>query len=72
MEYGAKVEAKEKSGMTALIYASEKGHSEIVRLLLDHGALIEAKSNHGYTSFLHAYHRKNFDTVKLLLNQLMS
>ena len=31
--------------MIALHYAAEKGHLEVVRLLLDRGANIEAKDN---------------------------
>ena len=31
-----------QSGRTALLWSSEKGHVDIVRMLLDHGASVDA------------------------------
>jgi ankyrin repeat protein len=38
LEAGADVNAKARKGYTALRYAHEKGHKEIVELLKAHGA----------------------------------
>ena len=38
MKHGAKVNLQSNFNVTALIYASVKGHEKIVELLLKHGA----------------------------------
>ncbi|MFH1096665.1 MAG: ankyrin repeat domain-containing protein [Candidatus Desantisbacteria bacterium] len=38
IDKGAKVNAKDKDGLTALIFATQNGHTEIVRLLKQSGA----------------------------------
>jgi len=38
LERGADVEAKKNDGKTALQYAAQEGHDEIVKLLREHGS----------------------------------
>lgn len=47
-----KVDPRDKHGITPLMYASEKGHIEIIRLLLRNGANPNAQSNTGMTPLL--------------------
>jgi len=46
------VNVKDNSGMTALMWAADWGHSEIVKLLLDEGADVNAKDNSGRTALI--------------------
>jgi len=51
LKKGADVNKKEaKEGITALMYATEKGHTGILKLLLDNGAEVNAKDNDGMTA----------------------
>ncbi len=47
LDRGAAIEAKDHSGLTALLCATYQGHKAIVQLLLDRGAAIEAKDQDG-------------------------
>jgi ankyrin repeat protein len=47
---GADVNAKESHHMTALMWAAERGHIEIVQALLAVGADVHAKNIDGYTA----------------------
>ncbi len=38
IQWGAHVNQQDKTGRTALMYASETGHDAVVRLLLENGA----------------------------------
>ena len=40
VEFGGNVNAQNSTGMTPLMFASIQGHSEIVRVLLQHGSLV--------------------------------
>ena len=44
---GAPVDEKGEFCMTALMWASVKGHTEVVQLLLGKGALFDEKKNNG-------------------------
>jgi hypothetical protein len=46
---GATIDLRDKSGWTALLLASIKGHESVARLLLSHGAKQELQNN-GYTA----------------------
>ena len=59
VEAGADVEyrltgTKSYEGFTPLIFASAKGQSEMVRMLLAHGANVNAADTNGVTSLMHA------------------
>src|SRR5205809_551446 len=50
LKKGAYVNAKDKTGWTALMGAARKGHSDTVRALLEKGAYANAKDNNGWTA----------------------
>jgi len=55
--------------MTALILASDKGHTENVKLLLSvEGIDVNKADNHGNTALILASHRGHTEVVKLLLS----
>lgn len=49
LENGANVNVKANDGLTALIWASDNGCVEVVRLLLENGANVNAKKDDGQT-----------------------
>ncbi|MHC4118962.1 MAG: ankyrin repeat domain-containing protein [Planctomycetota bacterium] len=53
LEHGADVDAVDKDGKTALMYASESG-SDIVTYLLKHGADVDAADKDGKTALMYA------------------
>ena len=44
LESGAKIDAADNAGWTALMGAAAEGHEGIVQLLMDHGADVDAPS----------------------------
>ena len=55
-------------GDTALIKASQYGHSEIVRLLLKNKANVNLQDEDGYTALIQASIRGHLDVVNRLLD----
>jgi ankyrin repeat protein len=51
---------------TSLIWASENGHLEVVRALLDAKANVNAKTDTGYTALQRARSEGHMDVVALL------
>ncbi len=73
LQKGADTEAQGigVDGGTALIYASEKGHTEIARLLLQYGAKVNTIENsfrEEWTALIMAASEGHKDIVKLLLS----
>ena len=64
---GANVNAKDKSGFTALIWAAKEGHIKIVELLLKHNADVNIKDKYGRTALFWASARGYTETTELLL-----
>ena len=68
----SEVDARDTYGWTALMYASENGHMEIVKLLLEKGADISIRSRKGYrkgyTALLIAAEKGNANIIEILLN----
>ena len=54
-------------GETALMFAIEKGHNEIARLLIENGADIDAQDKYQRTALMRASARGNTDMVALLV-----
>lgn len=65
---GGNVNAINKSGMTALIVASEKGNIEIVRELINAGANVNGANSVGWTALMGASFEGNAEVVKELIN----
>jgi ankyrin repeat protein len=67
---GTNIEAKDKSGFTALMRAAFNGRTEVVKLLLDKGANIEARRDKvGDTPLMMAASECKTDTVRLLIGR---
>ena len=67
VESGADVNAKDKDGKTALMYASERGFEDIVRYLLNQkGIDINARDSGGKTALIYATEKGRAEIVKLL------
>ena len=54
-------------GTTALMIASQEGHTEVCELLIENGALITPKNSKGHTALFLACIGNHKDIVKLLL-----
>ncbi|MFA5106684.1 MAG: ankyrin repeat domain-containing protein [Candidatus Micrarchaeia archaeon] len=68
LKAGADVNAKNKTGYTALIWASSCwGHTAIVEALIVAGADVNAKNENGYTALILAAYWGHTATVKLLI-----
>jgi ankyrin repeat protein len=65
LEIGADVNAKDKSGITALMFASADGNKDLAALLLAKGADVDAKNNNGET----ALDLTGYEDIKALLRQ---
>lgn len=55
-------------GRTALMWASNKGYTEIAKQLIDNGADVNIKNNNGFTALMSASMNNHIDIVKLLLD----
>jgi len=64
---GFKPDITDETGMTALMYAAEKNHPEVIRLLLAYGANIEA-SHYRATPLVYAVFNGNMACVRALLD----
>ena len=64
---GAHINAKDGRDCTTLMYAVERGHTEIVKILLKHGVVVNAKNDSGGTALMYAAKIGHIEIVKLLL-----
>ena len=70
LDQGAEVNAKFRYGTTALFKAAERGHLEIVKLLLARGADVTVKDTfYGATAMTWALDNDHFEIVTLLLQK---
>jgi ankyrin repeat protein len=70
LDKGADVNAKFRYGMTALFKASERGHLEVVKILLAHGADVKVKDTfYGATAMTWALQNDHIDVVNALLDK---
>ena len=65
--YPKYVNAQDDGMQTALMYAINDGHIDIVRLLIERGANVNIKNDDGYTALMYATMMDNIYIVKLLL-----
>ncbi len=59
----------DKNKSTPLHYASNRGHAEVVRLLLEKGAQIDSKEYSGNDALCYASYKGHIDVVRLLLEK---
>jgi Ankyrin repeats (3 copies) len=68
LDKGADVNAKFRYGTTALFKAAERGHADVVKLLIARGADVTIKDTfYGATAMTWALDNKNIDAIKELL-----
>ena len=62
-----RVELQTDSGNTALHYAAMKGHSEVVKLLVDKGADVMSEDTEGQTAMHWAVDGGHLEVIKMLV-----
>ena len=67
LEHEADVNAKDRSGETALFKAMDAGHNQVVELLLRHGASIENASNVEQTKLVRAVKKRDVTAMRMLV-----
>ena len=74
---GADVNAKGLYNLTGLVWASGRGHYEIVELLLEHNAKVDAGDKYGTTCLIWAsragnsiFKSKNFQSFLLTISRV--
>ena len=67
LEHEADVNAKDRSGETALFKAMDAGHNQVVELLLRHGASIENASNVEQTKLVRAVKKRDVNAMRMLV-----
>ncbi len=67
IEDGARIDARDADGRTALMYAAFNGHTDCARWLLERGAEVGARENLGRTALMFASTGPFPETVQLLL-----
>jgi ankyrin repeat protein len=67
LDAGANVDAKEKSGQTALMWAAAEGHAAVIELLVKAGADPKARLKSGFTPLLFAAREGRIEAVKALV-----
>jgi hypothetical protein len=69
LDLGADINTQsESNGYTPLIWASSRGHTETVRLLLEEGADVNVQANDGQTALMRAADYGHVEVVTLLSN----
>lgn len=62
------VNDKNHEGMNALMLASQRGHGDTVRILVEHGAAIDERTSQGSTALMLACKRGHEEVVKVLIS----
>merc|ERR1712098_796590 len=68
IEKGAKMEAQDVNGYTALHYAAKAGKGPPCKELIEKGANVNAQTKRGTTPLMHAAYRAHAEVVKILLD----
>ena len=61
------IDAQDAHGMTALMYAAMKGHSDAIRRLAEHQADLEIQSGQRWTALMYAVRDGHLEAVQALL-----
>jgi len=69
IEYGADVNARDGKGLTSLLIAATRGHTDLVKYFIDMGAGVNAKDDKGYTSLHYAAENDNTESLKCLIKK---
>ena len=69
IDMGADVKAEDDYGYTALMWASQSGHKEVVEFLIQNGADVNQKDNNGCTALMEASKSGHKEVVELLIQQ---
>lgn len=69
VDYGARVNVKDRSKLTALHIAITGQHKDIVTVLLDQGAYLESKTEHGDTPLIRAIQANSKEIIQILLER---
>jgi ankyrin repeat protein len=69
LEKGVDVNAQDKEGATALMYASKAGSTDVVNLLIDAGADVNAQAAGGYTALMIASNNGHVEVIELLIKK---
>jgi len=64
---GADVDARNRGGATALMFAAWNGHKKCVEVLVQHGADVQASDDEGMTALLWAVQSDQHELVQLLM-----
>ncbi len=67
IEEGVDVNAKANNGFTALMIASQEGHTEVANMLIEKGADVNAQNNDGYTALMLASKEGHKEIANLLI-----
>jgi ankyrin repeat protein len=68
LDRGATVDAADGEGVTPLVLAAYRGHTDVVKLLLERGAFVNAQEKrNGLSSLSHAVGRGDRELVAVLL-----
>jgi uncharacterized protein len=70
LDHGADIEAgHHETGTTPLMLAVEKGHAQLVELLLARGAAVQVQGTLGWTALMRASSEGHTDVVKVLVKR---
>ncbi|ORZ00472.1 ankyrin repeat-containing domain protein [Syncephalastrum racemosum] len=69
VKQAADIAAKDEDGLTALHYAADRGHTDLVKLLLDRGADINALTPDNETPFYYACISEQLAVAQLLMDR---
>ena len=69
IDKGAKLGLQNKDGWTALMFAIDKGHSNVAQSLIDKGAGLDIQNKEGYTALMFAIDKGHSDVARSLIDK---
>ena len=69
IDKGAKLGLQNKDGWTALMFAIDKGHSNVAQSLIDKGAGLDIQNKEGYTALMFAIDKGHSDVARSLIDE---